>query len=194
MIALCSPTRESFHSGFTFDLVALVQANPDTQFFVSQGTLLCNQRTTLVREALQAGASHVLFIDSDMRFPKDTVERLLAHDKDIIGANCIQRRTDVELPTAQKEGGMLFSSRNMKGIDEMDYLGFGVTLIKRAVFEKVSEPWFATPYDGTKFVGEDIFFCTKAKEAGFRVWVDHDLSQDVKHCGLKEYGYTRSNR
>lgn len=189
MIAICSPTRESFHSGFTSDLVSLVQSEKDILFFVSEGTLLCNQRENLVREALKAGASHILFIDSDMRFPKDTVSRLLSHDKDIIGANCVDRKNGT--PTASKDK-VHFSSKNMKGIDEMDCLGFGVTLIKKEVFE-MPEPWFATPYDGERFVGEDIFFCHKAKENGFKIWIDHDLSQEVKHIGTKEYGYTGAN-
>lgn len=184
MISLCTPTRDSFNSGFTFDLVRLVQHEKDVVFLVSQGTLLCNQRTELVKESLKLGVTHIFFVDSDMRFPKDMVERLVKHDKDIVGANCIQRGTDK--PTAVKDN-LPLSSKEKTGVEEIDSLGCGVLLIKKEVFE-MPETWFATPYDGEKFVGEDRFFCRKAKENGFKIWVDHDLSQEIKHVGNYEYG------
>lgn len=190
MIAICSPTRESFHSRFTSDLVQLVQKEGlEVLFLVSEGTLLCNQRTDLVRAALISECTHILFIDSDMSFPVNTLERLLAHDKDIIGANCIQRGTGY--PTAATPEGILLSSKNMKGIDKIGSLGFGVMLIKAEVFRKTPFPWFATPYEGTiedgKFIGEDRFFCYKATEAGFEIWMDHDLSQEIGHIGTYQY-------
>ena len=33
------------------------------------------------------------------------------------------------------------------------------------------------------FVGEDIFFCNKAKGAGYKIYIDHDLSKGVSHIG-----------
>ncbi len=37
--------------------------------------------------------------------------------------------------------------------------------------------------------GEDIYFCIKAKDAGFDTWVDHDLSKGIKHIGQYVYGW-----
>jgi hypothetical protein len=130
-------------------------------------------------------ASHVLFIDSDMRFPSDTLERLLKHDVDIVGANCVQR-TQKQF-TARKNGEFV-SSIGKTGIEEVDTLGFGVTLIKAEVFEKMEEPWFHTPFDGNKHVGEDVYFSTMAGKNGYKIYIDHDLSQHIKHAGLVEFG------
>lgn len=179
MICIATPTRDVVQGGFAFDLVNLVKHSTDTFFVVSRGTLLPNQRTQLVKSALQGHASHILFIDSDMRFPEDTLEQLLADGKDIVGANCKHRQAN------KWTGGV--TSKGKKGMQEVTQLGFGVTLIRTEVFIKMPEPWFATPYDGEKFVGEDVFFCYKAKEAGYKVWIDHDLSQNVKHTGSKDY-------
>jgi hypothetical protein len=38
-------------------------------------------------------------------------------------------------------------------------------------------------------LGEDIYFCIKAKDAGFDTWVDHDLSKGIKHIGQYVYGW-----
>jgi hypothetical protein len=153
---------------------------------VSKGTYLCSQRTDLIKSALEVKADYLLFIDSDMRFPKDTLTRLLKHHKDIIGANCKHRTADK--CTAIKDGKEI-SSKDRTGIEEIDSLGFGVTLISLEVFEKVPEVWFATPYDGEKFVGEDRYFYHQAKQNGFQIWIDHDLSKEVKHSGYKEYTF-----
>lgn len=165
--------------GFAFDLVQLVKHSPDTFFLISQGTILPNQRTQLVRQALQAHASHVLFIDSDMRFPPDTLERLLAHKLDVVGANCKHRQANKW--TAQ------VSSRGKTGLRKVKQLGFGVTLIRMDAFMRIPEPWFATPFNGNEFIGEDIFFCDKFQKAGLEIYIDHDLSQEVKHTGTKDY-------
>lgn len=185
MKAICTPTRDTVYAGFAYDLGNLLQKESDARFYISQGSLLPNLRTLLVKTALTGGASHVLFIDSDMRFPTYALEQLLARGGDIIGANCKQRTQDQW--TARRDGVFL-SSTGRSDLEKADTIGFGVTLIARAVFEKIPEPWFATPYDGDKFIGEDVFFCEMARKAGFQPVVDHALSQVVKHAGLVEFG------
>jgi hypothetical protein len=166
---------------FAFDLVQLVKNSPETFFVVSQGTLLPNQRTELVRQSIAAHASHILFIDSDMRFPADGLDRLLANGQDIIGANCKHRQAD-------KWTAGVATLKDSKGIEQVEQIGFGFTLIRVEVFIKMPQPWFATPYDGQKFVGEDIFFCAKAEDAGHEIYIDHDLSKEIQHTGNKDFG------
>lgn len=180
MIAICTPSRDVVTAGFAFDLVQLVKKNPLSFFTVSLGTLLPNQRTELVKRSIEGHASHILFIDSDMRFPDDTIERLKAHDKDIVAANCRHRQAN------KWTAG--FSSKGKTGLTEVKSIGFGVTLIRTDVFFKMAEPWFATPYDGVNFIGEDVYFCHMAKEAGFKIYIDNDLSQDIKHTGSVDFG------
>ncbi len=185
MKAICTPTRDQLYAGFTYDLVNLIKVSPETIFTITQGTLLANLRELLAKTCVENNITHLLFIDSDMRFPPDTMERLVKRDCDIIGANCKQRTQDEW--TARKDGKFI-DSFGKKGIEEVDTLGFGVTLIKTSVFKKMAEPWFSTPWDGTKHVGEDVYFCTMARIAGFKIMVDHDLSKEIKHAGLVEFG------
>lgn len=181
MILIATPTKETVNAGFSYDLVQLIKNNPDAYYSISQGTLLCNQRTDLVKAAIKSHLSHVLFIDSDMRFPADTIQRLMKHRLDIVAANCVHRGS-------QKTTGDI-ESKGKTGIEEIEKIGFGVTLIRTEVFLKIPEPWFATPYDGERFVGEDVFFCHKVRESGIKIFVDHDLSLEVKHEGLKLWGH-----
>lgn len=67
-------------------------------------------------------------------------------------------------------------------------MGFGVCLISTEVFKKTKKPWFMFGFNprADDYVGEDVFFFARAKEAGFTAFVDHDLSQDVRHIGEVE--------
>ena len=37
------------------------------------------------------------------------------------------------------------------------------------------------------FIGEDMYFCREAQKAGFKVYIDHDLSKQVRHIGVLEF-------
>jgi hypothetical protein len=186
VIVLATPTRDSVTAGFAADLAKLYRHRPDVKFGAALGIYIANLRQYAVRAAQQMGASHILFIDSDMRFPEDTLDRLQAANVDIIGANCVQR-TMPEWWVSRVDGASV-SSVGRTGKQTVDSTGFGVMLIKLSVFDTLSRPWFATPFDGENHIGEDLYFCQQARLAGFSVWIDHDLSQAVRHQGAVEYG------
>jgi hypothetical protein len=60
----------------------------------------------------------------------------------------------------------------------VDAFGFGGCLISRKVFEQTPEPWFTIDYRA----GEDIAFCKRVRDAGFKLHVDGRYS--VGHIGL----------
>jgi hypothetical protein len=175
MIAVCTPARDLVHLRFACDLFYLALfADPEALDFIPcEGTVIPNQRSMLVREALRRKASYVLFIDSDMRFPYDLIAKMLRHNKPIVAANCVDKRSGKQ--TAIVQNGRVIS------------VGCAVMMIERRVFEEISEPWFAMPFDGEKLVGEDRFFCRKASEAGFEIFIDEELSREIRHIGLAEY-------
>jgi hypothetical protein len=197
-IAVCTPARDMVHTMFTYDLVNMVanhtlNTNDAISLKISQGTLIANQRAELCLDAMREKCTHVLFIDSDMRFPHDMIERLLQHDLDIVATNCARRRMPTG-PTAQiyKENGereLVYTMPESTGLQEVGSVGMGVMLIKANVFAALSEPWFETPWRNDKrgYIGEDVFFCKKARDAGFKIWIDHDVSKEIGHIGMFEF-------
>jgi hypothetical protein len=142
---------------------------------------------------MQEGCTHILFIDSDMRFPQDMIGRLIKHDLDIVATNCARRRMPTG-PTAQlyKENGereLVWTMPESTGLQEVGSVGMGVMLIKANVFEALAEPWFETPWrhDKRGYIGEDVYFCQKAAAAGFKIWIDHDVSKEIGHIGTFEF-------
>jgi hypothetical protein len=197
-IAVCTPARDMVHTMYSYDLVNMVayhtiNTNDAVSLKISQGTLIANQRAELSLDAMAEGCTHILFIDSDMRFPQDMIERLLKHDLDIVATNCARRRMPTG-PTAQlyKENGereLVWTMPESTGLQEVGSVGMGVMMIKREVFEALAEPWFETPWrmDKRGYIGEDVFFCQKAAAAGFKIWIDHDVSKEIGHIGTFEF-------
>lgn len=160
------------------------------QVLTREGSMLVQQRHDLVLDALRSGATHLLFLDADMVFPKHLLQRFISHDKDIVGANCTTRRWPIE-PIAADMGGVKLDSRGRRGIEQVQQVGLAVVLIKRKVLEALRPPMFMMDWIPTtqSYCGEDIYFTQLAQDAGFEVWVDHDISKQVYHTGPMSFGH-----
>lgn len=188
-VCIATPCRDSVLGTFTYDLVQLIRKYPETAYLSAFGIYIHNLRNQLVEAALAGGYSHILFIDSDMRFPADTAVRLLKAGVEVIGANCKQRTRNQW--TARKDAGFV-SSTDRIGREQVDALGMGVTLIDLKVFKKLEKPWFSIAWDkdNNTHVGEDTSFCYRLFQKHIPIWIDHDLSQMVRHTGSTEFGAT----
>jgi glycosyltransferase involved in cell wall biosynthesis len=146
---------------------------------------LCMNRIALVRKALEKGCGFILFLDDDMRLPTDMLLRLLEARKDIVGCNYVRKELPPRSIAAGFDGNCVYTTEKSTGLQKVKSLGFGAILIKTSVFLKVREPWFFE--DPVKEIGEDVHFCYRAREAGYEIWIDHDLSKDVVHIGQFQY-------
>jgi len=198
-VAILVPARDTVMTSFAYDLARAMSFHTATTddrvlLFTSHGTLIASQRMELARQALEEKADYLLWLDSDMRFPRETIGHLMLRDKPIVAANYATRRMPVK-PVAMMDNdgeiGRVYTAPDSEGLQPVDYIGMGVMMVKREVFEKLETPWFAIPYStiGQHYIGEDVFFCRKAREAGYEVLVDHDLSHQVKHIGTFEYSH-----
>jgi hypothetical protein len=198
-VAILVPARDTVMTSFAYDLARAMSFHTATTddrvlLYTSHGTLIASQRMELARQALEEKADYLLWLDSDMRFPRETIGHLILRDKPIVAANYATRRMPVK-PVAMMDNngeiGRVYTAPDSEGLQPVDYIGMGVMMVKREVFEKVEAPWFAIPYStiGNHYIGEDVFFCRKAREAGYEVLVDHDLSHQVRHIGTFEYSH-----
>lgn len=192
-VGISVPCRDVVSSGFAFDLANLVgfTSSADLALLSISGTLIVNQRTNLAREAMEMGCTHVLFIDSDMRFPKNGLERLLAHDKAIVAANYCTRKFPLQ-PVAfasDTSTERVVTHQDSTGLQPIASIGMGFMLIKTEVFEKIGMPYFMIGYSQKtqEYTGEDVYFCRKARAEGFDVFLDHDLSKEIGHTGEMDF-------
>lgn len=145
-------------------------------------------RHKLAVNALKAhDASHILWIDSDMAFPPDSLHRLLAHDREIVGCT-YPRRLGAPYSSATDLDGQPFKASST-GIEQAGVIGFGLLLTKISVFEgDYDMPLFAH-HDEHGYCTEDVTFCRKVRARGHEIWVDHDLSREVRHIGSVSLGH-----
>jgi hypothetical protein len=196
-IKIAIPARDQVDTGFAQSLASMTMQtcqHPEvTELGVQfcRGTLIVNQRRLLAQALLDEGGDWLLFLDSDMRFSPDTLKRLLAHGVPFVACNYPTRRMPIE-PTAYRRMRTqehIWTNEESSGLEECAGAGLGVTLIHRTVFERTPKPWFHIPYlpEADAELGEDLWFCNQIRKAGFAVMLDHDLSKEIRHIGVREF-------
>lgn len=152
-----------------------------------ESTIISEGRSDLAKDALERGASHLIWLDADMKFRPGQVRRLLSHDIDIVGATYPKRRPPHDMTAQDVEGGRIKPGDG--DLIEARHMGMGLMVTKIEVFRKMPEPWFAFPWieEAGRPLGEDVFFCMKARAEGFKVMADPVASQGIGHVGRKVY-------
>lgn len=195
-VAICVPCRDQVCAGFSFDLANMVgfhaAAGMNIGLYHSPGTLIADQRVNLAKEAIAQGATDILWIDSDMRFPKNALQRLLERGKSIVAANYATRSLPVR-PTALRiiEGTWVHvpTRKDATGLEQVTAAGMGLMLTSAQVFKDLADPWFHIGYStkNAMFLGEDVSMCLSAAKAGHHTFIDHDISKEVRHIGSFEF-------
>lgn len=182
-IAICVPTGGLVKVQTFSSLVQLFRVLKfPWELLVQTGSLVHENRNILVRRALQDNFTHVLFVDSDMVCTPEIVFSLLSREKDIVGAISYARK--LPLVATYKKFAEGFDIWEKHGdIIKCAGVGTGFMLIRTDVFKKLEQPWFMFTHDesGKLDYGEDMFFCRKAREAGFDIWLD--TKAKVGHIG-----------
>lgn len=184
------PSGDMIHADFASSLIQMMIhsayncSNTDMAIINEKTSLVHKGRNKIVTEALKIGADKILFIDSDMTFPEYALKRLLDSGREIIGCDYMRRRPPYKNTTKGLSGDYLGYMEG--GIKEVSYIGTGLLLVDCKVFQKIWTPFFDTKWDEciNDFVGEDYMFCEKARQHGFNIYCDLDLSKDVCHLGV----------
>lgn len=192
-LAICTPSGRLPSWSYAFCLarmVGCIKSFSRATVQIELGYATDAARIRLVDFTKREGYSHILFLDDDMSFPGDTADRLIAHDKDIVGANYTSRVFPVR-PLAVKDSKH-HASRGRSGLEKVDIVPTGIMMVRMSVFERLPLPWFQTtfqPESPLDPMSDDVYFCHLARKHGFDVWVDHDLSMEIGHAGTIEFGH-----
>lgn len=126
---------------------------------------------TLLRNPRIQDLDWICMCDSDALPKRNTILKLLGRNVDVVGAlYCIREppyKFGFGAPLDPVPEPML-----LEGLLEVEWVGTHCLLIRRRVLERLKEPWF--DHFGPGY-GEDVYFCRKARRAGFHVFVDLDV-------------------
>tara|TARA_R100001510_G_C7627462_1_gene187028 strand:+ start:380 stop:1201 length:822 start_codon:yes stop_codon:yes gene_type:complete len=191
---------------------------------ITNESLITRARNELVRMFLEdSKCTHIMFIDADMQFSAEAVYKLVEHDEDVVGGLYPKKVINWNaLQTAANQGieniksfagdyvinfphGVNTIQKNSKGLVKVRHAGTGFMLVKRKVFERLSnhvptyrtctkkdsrgdflkpltKQFFDTSIDETgALLSEDYHFCDLWNKHGGEVFVDLDV--ELKHVG-----------
>lgn len=138
--------------------------------------------------------SHLMQFDSDMTFPHDTLQRLLAHKiKDVVGC-MYSRRVHPYTNIGMTEDPKMVKAGESSPLIPMLLLPTGIMLIHMSVFDRMPEfdddgPVFGYRWmpEINKYEREDVRFCRLVRENGMKIWLDAGLSHQIGHVGKSIY-------
>jgi hypothetical protein len=183
-VAICFASGDMVHADFALALAGLCAAAHPIEIPIvnAKSSIVAEARNRCVELAREHGADFLLFLDSDMVFPRTTLHQLLAQGKDIVGATYPRRVPPHAILGASLPDGRVEQDGALM---EMRHLPTGCLLIRMSVFDALDSPSFrfrTDPETGV-IIGEDYDFCDRAREAGFGVWCDTRLSFEIGHIG-----------
>lgn len=164
--------------------LAMLKKVGQVQVAFQIGSLIYTSRNRLATYAIQSEADYVLWLDSDMTFNPDLLERMF----DIMEKNDLDMLTGLYFRRVPPYSPVLFDRLNMrKGVCEWSNFkelpdelfevggcGFGCVLMKTDVFIDVQARHKAM-FDPILGTGEDLAFCWRARDVGYKIMCDPSL-------------------
>ena len=187
------PAMEMCPVPFAYSLATLKKPGA-TRISVISGAAVHEARNELAREAIESGADRVLWLDSDMAFGEDMMERLAADLNagwDMVCGLYFKRRAPVE-PVIYKsigKDGMVepYLDYPRNSVFRIAGCGFGAVMTTTRLLAMVAEEASVvgpfSPYHG---LSEDLSFCWRASEVKARMVCDSRVK--VGHVGQMVFG------
>jgi SAM-dependent methyltransferase len=174
------------------------------EIFTAGGQQISQNSLTICNKMLAESWDYLLYTGDDIIFPPWALDRLIAHDKDFVSGVCTWKSPPYMVPVMKidvdgKAKHVLIRPEHVQqeSLIEVDGVGSGFILVKRKVFEAVTDfmrekvypkftddsKWFAPlPFFGVtvnsedgSLLGSDYSFSKQCRLAGARIFMD---------CGL----------
>ena len=177
-ILIAVPCMDQVPSQFAQSIATLNKVG-DCVIAFQMGSLVYDARNSLALNAIKAEADYVMWFDSDMVFPPNTLEKLIEdRDKGDIITGVYYRRVVPYHPVLMEKLEIL--EDKCEWSDYIDYpqdifevagCGFGCVLVPTKVLLEVFTE-FGNMFAPINGVGEDLSFCWRARQLGYKIVCD----------------------
>lgn len=148
--------------------------------------------------------THLMFIDDDMAWQPELIALLVGLNLDVVGVPYRQKNSEVTYMMRCAE--VFDQSTDNPALINIHDIGTGLLLIRKNVLEELRDKveWvvdhitqnkvgmffrhqvvqdlMTNPNGEKSYMGEDLYFCRLAREAGFRIWAYIDA--ETAHTGV----------
>lgn len=171
--------------------LALLQRAGDTVIGFEVGSLVYNARNNLARQAIKSEADWVLWLDSDMVFGPDLLQRMLKvcqeNDIDFLTSICFRRKPPYtpclfdKLERSERGANYTALLSVPEGRFKVGGCGLAGVLMSTDVLLSVASKFEGRMFEPINGFGEDVAFCWRARQCGYDIWCDSDI--ELGHVG-----------
>lgn len=190
------PCMDMVHTNFLKSILGMRKVG-EVQFQISCSSLIYDARNGLVKRAIEGNFDRILWLDSDMDFDPDLMERLSAdmdEGREYVSALFFKRKAPIK-PCIYSELAYMRNPDNgnltpiavcledypQDQLFEIAASGMAATMMTVDLARRVQEK-FGQPFSPQLGFGEDLSFCGRAKQVGARMWCDSRIK--VGHVGM----------
>jgi hypothetical protein len=163
-------------------------------------------RSQMATDALAQGFEELIWIDSDVVFDPNDIERLREHQVPFV-CGIYPKKGQREFACNYLPGTTEVIFGNAGGLTELRYVGFGFNYTHRSVYETVQKqlklpdcnkefgstlvpyfmPMVANEATNPWYLGEDYAFCERVRQCGIKIYADTRVR--LWHVGTYKYGW-----
>jgi hypothetical protein len=159
-------------------------------------------RNSCAAKFLAGDATHLMFVDADIQFRAEDINKLVSHDKEIVGGIYPQKTLPPKMVVNTLDNG-----KREGDLVEVGTLGTGFMLIKSVVFQAMIEEgaqkytdaiglssvendnqydFFNCTIDSNgRYLTEDWSFCRRWRQIGGQIWAD--ITIPLVHVGYHRF-------
>lgn len=189
-VFIAVPSMDTLPALFCQSL-ALLQRAGDTLVGFEVGSLVYMARNNLARQAIKSEADWVLWLDSDMVFAPDFLQRMLKvcteNNIDFLTALCFRRKPPYtptlfdRLERTEKGASYTAIMSVPEGRFQVGGCGMAGVLMSTDVLLSVASKFNGRMFDPIDGFGEDVAFCWRARQCGYDIWCDSEI--EMGHVG-----------
>lgn len=172
------------------------------------------EASAMLKARGQRGVDAILFYENDEQFldPETVIDRLWKSGKDIIGATYAYKdRARIRAMGVELDGKPIdwLSLYHREPVSQVLALPSGALFVRMGVFDALDrEEFTALSHDGQQMTiteapifqhdihfglklvrTTDYVFCSRAAKAGFKIWLDAQLSLEIEHWGKYPFSF-----
>lgn len=194
------PSMDMVHVNFMRSLLLLNTNGHEINYEIKNGSLVYDSRNQLLETAKKIKADRILWFDSDMQFPTDTLQQLskdIDDGCDIVSGLYFKRRPPFS-PVVYKDCDIIklnddqilplatiYEDYPKDSLFEVQAFGFGCVMMTMEAASKVTGELGMFPFMPAAGFGEDLSFCMRARRVGLKLWCDSRVK--CGHIGYRTF-------